>query len=79
MLAPVPKVDCPSFSGTIEYDKDVIEFHHDCHWEAPQFFNVSGSVVVASAGQQWGGATVGAGQINVGTLPRSRSTKKVSE
>jgi hypothetical protein len=70
MLAPVPKVDLASFNGAIEYDSDVIEFHHDCHWGAPQFFNVSGSIVVASAGQQWSGATVGTGQVNVGKMPR---------
>jgi hypothetical protein len=70
MFAPVPNVDLTSFNGSIEYDSDVIEFHHDCHWEAPQFFNVSGTVVVASAGQQWIGATVGTGQGNIGTLPR---------
>jgi hypothetical protein len=55
MLVPAPKVDSASFSGTLEYDPDNIEFHHDCHWEAPQFFNISGSTVVASAGQQWFG------------------------
>jgi hypothetical protein len=71
MLAPVPKVDLTSFNGSIEYDSDVVEFHHDCHWEAPQFFNISGSIIVAAAGQQWGGATVGAGQVNIGKIPRS--------
>jgi hypothetical protein len=81
MLAPVPKVDLTTFNGTIEYDSDVIEFHHDCHWEAPQYFNVSGSIVVASAGQQWAGATVGAGQINVGSSigPLSLQTFPIME
>jgi hypothetical protein len=76
MLAPVPKVDLTGFNGTIEYDSDVVEFHHDCHWEAPQFFNISKTIIVAAAGQQWGGATVGAGQVNIGKTPRSRSTEK---
>jgi hypothetical protein len=67
MLAPVPKVELTSFNGTIEYDTDIIEFHHDCHWEAPQYFNVSSSIIVAAAGQQWAGATVGAGQIIIGS------------
>jgi hypothetical protein len=71
VLAPVPRVNLTTFNATVEYDSDVIEFHHDCHWEAPQFFNISGLIVVAAAGQQWSGAAVGAGQVNIGKIPRS--------
>jgi len=72
MLAPLPRVNLSTFNATVEYDTDVIEFHHDCHWEAPQFFNVSGSIIIASAGQQWGGATVGTGPVSIGEIPRFR-------
>ena len=67
MLTAVPRVDLASFNGTIEYNSDVVEFHHDCHWEAPQFFNTSGDgVIVSAADQQWFGATVGTGPIILG-------------
>ncbi|XP_006457782.1 hypothetical protein AGABI2DRAFT_176384 [Agaricus bisporus var. bisporus H97] len=68
MLTAVPRVDLESFNGTIEYNSDVIEFHYDCHWEAPQFFNTSGDgVIVFAADQQWFGATVGTGPIKLGS------------
>ncbi|EKM82344.1 hypothetical protein AGABI1DRAFT_104369 [Agaricus bisporus var. burnettii JB137-S8] len=62
MLTVVPRVDLASFNGTIEYNSDVIEFHHDCHWEAPRFFYTSDDdVIIPAADQQWYGATVGLG------------------
>ncbi|KAF7778983.1 hypothetical protein Agabi119p4_3328 [Agaricus bisporus var. burnettii] len=68
MLTVVPRVDLASFNGTIEYNSDVVEFHHDCHWEAPQFLNSSeGYVIIPAADQQWYGATVGLGLTNPGS------------
>jgi hypothetical protein len=68
MLTPVPNTYLMRLKGAIEYNSDIIEFHHDCHWEAPQFSNISGTIVVASAGQQWLGATVRSGQVNIGKV-----------
>ncbi|KAF7778445.1 hypothetical protein Agabi119p4_2790 [Agaricus bisporus var. burnettii] len=82
MLTAVPRVDLASFNGTIEYNSDVVEFHHDCHWEAPQFFNSSeGGVIVSAADQQWFGATVGTGPINLGSSvgPLSLTTFPIME
>ncbi|EKM82345.1 hypothetical protein AGABI1DRAFT_104370 [Agaricus bisporus var. burnettii JB137-S8] len=82
MLTAVPRVDLASFNGTIEYNSDVVEFHHDCHWEAPQFFNTSGDgVIVSAADQQWFGATVGTGPINLGSSvgPLSLTTFPIME
>jgi hypothetical protein len=81
MFAPVPNVNLTSFNGSIEYDSDVVEFHHDCHWEAPKFSGTSGSVDVVTAGQQWGGATLATGQVNkqAGTLLSFWSIEKLSQ
>jgi hypothetical protein len=42
-------------NGTLEYDTDVVEFHHDCHWEAPSIFNDTSinQLVVTAGGQEW--------------------------
>lgn len=52
-LVATPAVDLGTLNGTLEYDSDVVGFHHDCHWEAPRFVNESGVVLTLAGGQAW--------------------------
>ncbi|KAF9445113.1 hypothetical protein P691DRAFT_291406 [Macrolepiota fuliginosa MF-IS2] len=54
-LVALPSVNLTDLSdGVLEYDSDVVDFHHDCHWEAPSFVNITGiGMLVIAAGRQW--------------------------
>lgn len=53
-LIALPAVDLGELNnGTLEYDSDVVEFHYDCHWEAPTFVNGSAGPLVIASGQVW--------------------------
>ena len=51
-LPPLPN----KFNGTLEYNTDIVEFHHNCRWEAASFVNGTGQLV-SDAGQFWSTAT----------------------
>ena len=46
-LPPTPN----KFNGTLEYDTDIVEFHHNCRWEAPSFDREFS--LVSAAGKTW--------------------------
>ncbi|KXN91447.1 hypothetical protein AN958_00709 [Leucoagaricus sp. SymC.cos] len=54
-LVTLPSAGLGEFDGTMEYDSDVVEFHHSCHWEAPSIANASSiqELVVLAANQVW--------------------------
>jgi len=37
---------------TLEYDTDIVEFHHDCRWEAPSIVNDT-DLFISAAGKIW--------------------------
>jgi len=65
----------------LEYDSDVIEFHSDCHWEAPSFVNVTGiGPSVVAAGQEWSTTLVfGAGNPASSISSLSLTTNQIME
>jgi len=40
------------FNGTLEYDTDIVEFHHNCRWEAPFIVNDT-APFISAAGKIW--------------------------
>jgi len=66
MSLPPPR---DKFNGTLEYNTDIVEFHHDCRWEAPSIVNASG-LSISAAGQIWNTALIlgGQGQTRAGML-----------
>lgn len=47
----IPAVDLATLNGVLEYDSDVVSFHHDCHWEAPRVVNTSEFGLLLVAGE----------------------------
>ncbi|KAJ3575935.1 hypothetical protein NP233_g756 [Leucocoprinus birnbaumii] len=74
-LPPNILVSLPSsigqFNGTLEYDTDVVGFHHDCHWEAPAIINATfgntSNLAVSAAGQVWQTTLIVGGQATGGS------------
>lgn len=74
-LPPNTLVALPShpgeFNGTLEYNTDVVEYHHDCHWEAPTIVNATSGntadLVIQAAGQMWHTTLIVGGQANPGS------------
>ena len=42
---------------TLEYNTDVVEFHHNCRWEAPSLVNGT-TTSISAAGKMWSGAFI---------------------
>jgi len=38
-------------NGTLEYNTDIVEFHHSCRWEAPSIVNEN--AFISAAGKNW--------------------------
>jgi len=53
----------------LEYNTDIVKFHHNCRWEAPSIVNVSG-LSISAAGQIWNTDLIlgGQGQTRPGML-----------
>ena len=49
---------------TLEYNTDIVKFHHDCRWEAPSIFGLS----ISAAGEIWSTTLINGSQANAGTL-----------
>ena len=66
MSLPPPSSDS---NRTLEYNTDIVEFHHNCHWEAPSIVNASG-LSISAAGQIWSTELIlgGQGQARAGML-----------
>ena len=66
MSVPPPR---DKFNETLEYNTDIVEFHHNCRWEAPYIVNVSG-LSISAAGQIWNTDLIlgGQGQTRTGML-----------
>ena len=45
------------FNGTLEYDTDMVEFRHNCRWEAPSIVNDT-DLYISAAGQTWSAALI---------------------
>jgi hypothetical protein len=71
-MAAWPSLNLGSLNGTVDYSTDVIEFHHSCHWEAPQLLNASGVILIHAAGNYWDAGIV------FGTDPSSRMGSSIS-
>jgi len=54
---------------TLAYNTNIVEFHHNCRWEAPSIVNVSG-LSISAAGQIWNTDLIlgGQGQTRPGML-----------
>ena len=57
------------FHRALEYNTDIVEFHHNCRWEAPSIVNASG-LSISAAGQIWNTELIlgGQGQTRAGML-----------
>ena len=57
------------FNETLEYNTDIVEFHHICRWEAPSIVNAS-VLSISAAGQIWNTELIlgGQGQTRAGML-----------
>jgi len=64
MSLPPPSSDS---NRTLEYNTDIVEFHHNCHWEAPSIVNASG---LSISGKIWSTTLIlgGQGQTRAGML-----------
>jgi len=41
-------------NGTLEYNTDIVEFHHNCRWEAPSIVHETRYIsLISAAGQNW--------------------------
>jgi len=40
------------FNGTLEYDTDIVEFHHNCRWEAASIVTEP-TLFISAAGKTW--------------------------
>ena len=49
------------FNETLEYNTDIVEFHHNCRWEAPSIVNAS-DLSISAAGQIWSTQLILGGQ-----------------
>jgi len=58
MSLPPPSSDS---NRTLEYNTDIVEFHHNCRWEAPSIVNASG-LSISAAGQIWNTGLILGGQ-----------------
>ncbi|KAF9446412.1 hypothetical protein P691DRAFT_803980 [Macrolepiota fuliginosa MF-IS2] len=84
-LVALPSVNLTDLhNGTLEYDSDVVEFHSDCHWEAPSFVNVTGvGPLAVAAGQEWSntfvfGTGLAASSISSLALTSNQVTENIS-
>ena len=50
MLMSIPPSSSQS-NGTLEYNTDIVEFHHNCRWEAPSIVNEN--AFISAAGKNW--------------------------
>jgi len=69
VLMSLPPPPSSNLNGTLEYNTDIVEFHHNCRWEAPSIVNVSG-LSISAAGQIWNTDLIlgGQGQTRPGML-----------
>ena len=51
----------------LEYNTDIVEFHHNCRWEAPSIVNAS-VLSISAAGQIWSTPLILGGQARAGML-----------
>jgi len=56
---------------TLEYDTDIVEFHHNCRWEAPSIVVNDTVFSILAAGQIWSTTLILGGQTRAG-MPRDR-------